>query len=872
MITYNAPITGGTKDFNYKLIDCDGEISISFDVSYSPQPELPWVNVTSSDTKISISFGATEETEERTATITPKVNGESCDSQAITIIQASHCNCDIISSVAITKRIPSDGGYAGLVIGQIEINEEGCPITFSASSSDLHIITAASLTEGIIDITLESPAPSNEGQGEDTPSRQFNFNLIVNGDTENYCLTSGVTQEGKIDCSCEAVKIVIAESLKTKLPPIAIENMVLGTINTKGCGTIEAEARSNIFVDNEVNVTKDGDNYIITASINAMTADSPTYSGGVHFEYVRYDQEPGEEGCALDIDFVQYKNYCGCYDMKVLDYCESKYYTESSKVIKTFYSAGTTSLYSDCGLVEQTIPPIIYDYRDSCALECGSHYCHFGEYNNHYYEIGEFDLYDEDEDKLGTERQTFAFQPDVSNDNCRQYRIELSEYYDWIDVFEPEKIGRNRATFVKIQNNETSENREAIINVIPTTTDDGDCEPTEIRVVQRHKVSTCEEVMAAVGDYYETKFSEPLFIGYGTNVLIIGNDKYGAGTTSILDPLFVPYGKLTYEIGKVDETDEDGRNYIQIPAIWSYQKKYNANFINALLVPIGNRDQERIVNIKFKTELENGVVCDLANIKVRIMPTSSPPSISCSCVNSIHVYDEIYLPSNLSQGCTKAYEIGYSSRECERDFSGFTCDINGNPAQYNWLEVIGNGAQRDFQIQYYLTLQLLNIPAQESVAYYKSDFYDLENCQHIHRIIYDPSCAYCKCDVYNVSDTSHINTSFNLTDSDEGTILDLGYIEIGVDNDCYDLNKYACCLTGNFNSSYFVGGEESYFDNPDITLETSQNSHRIRYKCTFSSKPSLPRDNLTIGIMAKTGDKVLLDGSEIVVNISYSPS
>jgi hypothetical protein len=107
MITYNAPITGGTKDFNYKLIDCEGEISISFDVSYLPQPELPWVNVTSSDTKISISFGATEETEERTATITPKVNGESCDSQAITIIQASHCNCDIISSVAITERIPS---------------------------------------------------------------------------------------------------------------------------------------------------------------------------------------------------------------------------------------------------------------------------------------------------------------------------------------------------------------------------------------------------------------------------------------------------------------------------------------------------------------------------------------------------------------------------------------------------------------------------------------------------------------------------------------------------------------------------------------------------------------------------------------------
>jgi len=550
--------------------------------------------------------------------------------------------------------------------------------------------------------------------------------------------------------------------------------------------------------------------------------------------------------------------------MEVQGYCEyyNPYDSDSKYIIRMYHGDGSEESVG-CLSAEETIPPVFYDYSDVCDPAYSV-----------YYDSGIYDIVNM---KL---ESVFAIHSN-QDETCRKYSLTIDDECDWLTDLGQFSTHIYSSTwkmnFVRIEDNETGQDRETTVAVNINTTLDGDCEPINVKILQRSKVTTCEEVTYAIGDYYENNFISPLWIhsSYTNKIL-----------SDINVPLFVPYGRVEYEIGEVDGTGEDGNDYIEIPAIWSCQRYYNSNFIDVLFHVKGDRDVERFVNVTFKTILENGVVCELLRTKVQLGASTPPPQpVECSCSSiRLSYYGGIYIPSNLAANCSITEIFGYNGADSScGTITGETCDENGNPTTYDWIEITdyteGRCGGSTYNDKYCLTYTMLRVPDEEEVAYYHPYLINdqgeriWEECGDvINYIVYDPNCSNCNCDVYRVDSSSNINRHVNLTPSDLGTTIDLGYFEIGLRQTCYTLKPYACCLRGEYNSTNFVGqgNVDTFFDNPVISADPDPNNHRIHCKFDFVNLPDTAI-TVHIGITIKSGSNVLVNGSTFTVEVAYTP-
>lgn len=788
-----------------------------------------------------------------TITLSATVNGSTtpCERQ-ITVEQkekVDQCDCDFIQDVQITHNIPSDGGDENFQLGTMKISQGmQCTVTFTSETTSLYVKTAATETENILSIVLAQKGPINEDPDEDTPSKTYHINAFVNN---KPCNQYNVVQEGTILCDCAHIKID-EKDVRTKLPPIEFDNIVLLTADTKGCGTLEFSCESRMFKDNVPQVDQIENIYIVKANLNAPSPTDvlPIY-GVVAYTYILNGQDD-DGSCKGEITFEQTDKYCGCeFDFDVV----TKGYVGRSKYLiePYFYDEKPYITQTDRNDNWYTIPPKFYNYCIEGQIFWNSwKYCDLQEKNV----IAK--LYRNDYRLI---------------DTCRSFSVTVKDDCDWITIGNQDTTdGDATLQFAWIGDNDGEEDREATLIIQRNTTDEGDCEPVEIVVKQRHDITTCDELMEAIGDYY-TFFTPPTSV----------SSRYD--NTDITN-IFVPYGKLILDV------DED---LLETPQIYCDGYYNNANFLGAKirLKSSISRDETLNTNIVIKIQLSNGEVCDIYSFNIEWQKESSPVTRPCNCDNlKLTQYPYIQIPYNFGCDCDYCSTFGYdNSTESCGTISGVTCDENGAPMEYDWFKITeyfeGPCGRYGGSTDYSCKIRLLYQPSEDKIGYFKPFlvkngeivFPPEEGCGNngLVSVEYNLGCNYARCIndygnlVYKILNLDHIETELTAYTNDVGRNFHIGYIDIGFNDNCYTTNGIECCVKGFIDSTHkkTVENIDGYFDN--LKWEWDENvPNRLQYSFDFVNAPNqeISDEGIPLVINVYIADREQIEG-HIRINLKY---
>lgn len=721
------------------------------------------------------------------------------------------CNCGYIQQVNINTHIPPEGGEAGLVLGSMTVTDGQCSVTFTSSTANLYVGTASTETNNALNIVLTQKGPSNIDPDEDTPAVSYTITALVNG---TKCDDYTVIQDGTIYCDCEHIKFN-PEDVHTKLPPEKVDGIFLLSADTKGCGEIIFACESDMFENKQLDVRQEGNVYYVYANILKPSYGTPLPRyGEVSATYDLNGQQDASD-CRVEIRFQQTNEYCGCqYDFGVM----TKYYTENPKyLIRPYYFDESPYTHIDDS-TPFTIPPIFYDY------------CNEGDHQKWRQEDEYCDL---------TEKNVIASLHDQTwhgIPSCLSFWVTVDEECDWLSIIDQQvNIGEYILQFAKIKNNIGNEDRETTITIHRYTNDEGECEPTEIKVLQRYdKVTTCEELMNELNGYYDDEFNPPNNIHESISYIEIGS-------------IYVPYGKL------IIDYDEEKLSLSDIYCDGSWE---NANYLTAYfkLKDSVSRDEDVYTDISLKIRLSNEVECPIYSYSVKWNKKSTPVVRPCNCDNiKLSYYGNVIIPYNWGTSCTYCERFGYNNAshpsECG-EISGYTSDENGNevdPTTYDWFTITGYGDAYGCgnfysHDDYAVYVKLNYIPNEDKIGYFKPFLVKngekvFEDCGNAVSIRYIANCDYVDCsknngNIYEALGTDHIETTFEATTADIGATFNIGYIDIGIKDQCYTDAGIECCVKGHIDSTH------SYFKELKADLKLINGTYRIEYSFKFDNAPN----------------------------------
>jgi hypothetical protein len=268
---------------------------------------------------------------DKSITLTPSVNGNSCSSKIIRITQRgiSPCTCDNFSYLGIAAFFEVSGATRGTVVGHYTFDDDVCPAS-SISFNSVTYIFDETIQDYIVapdqyDISLgasdgDITLLTDIGENEDTHVRKFVISVSYGNETcgSGYELIQDGAEE---QCDCTTALDYYLTSLVRTFPYIGnTEEIIASAVTT--CGEIVAMANcSGFFTDPSYPVAVKNGNTIL---FKAQVADDPTSGGmsscGVTFQF-KGGGVTGETAiqCSRQMVLQRYDYFCRCDKMTIND-------------------------------------------------------------------------------------------------------------------------------------------------------------------------------------------------------------------------------------------------------------------------------------------------------------------------------------------------------------------------------------------------------------------------------------------------------------------------------------------------------------------------------------------------------------------------
>ncbi len=332
---------GGEYGFSYGVTASCSNTAVTWTAT---QTSANWFTWTASNGMLRVSCEEAQGEADKSITLTPSVNGNSCSSKIIRITQRgiSPCTCDNFSYLGIAAFFEVSGATRGTVVGHYTFDDDECPAS-SISFNSVTYIFDETIQDYIVapdqyDISLgasdgDITLLTDIGENEDTHVRKFVISVSYGNETcgSGYELIQDGAEE---QCDCTTALDYYLTSLVRTFPYIGnTEEIIASAVTT--CGEIVAMANcSGFFTDPSYPVAVKNGNTIL---FKAQVADDPTSGGvsscGVTFQF-KGGGVTGETAiqCSRQMVLQRYDYFCRCDKMTINEafdrWMDSHYYHE----------------------------------------------------------------------------------------------------------------------------------------------------------------------------------------------------------------------------------------------------------------------------------------------------------------------------------------------------------------------------------------------------------------------------------------------------------------------------------------------------------------------------------------------------------------